>query len=178
MLGLLGVVASAESADYVDTKTQFQLQSLLTESRHPRTYGLSGAIGRDTADGLGQILSVDHDVSAMIGQLGESAPDAESRLAKLTRLATAFARAMRDGHRIYFYGCGATGRLAKQVESALWRPLWVRLKSHATWPTIRQRALSASLAVDLDTLEQRLVRPFPTNMPPTSVLVCLLCLTL
>ncbi len=34
--------------------------------------------------------------------------------------------AMRDGKRLYFYGCGATGRLAKQVESSFWRPFWSR----------------------------------------------------
>ncbi|MCJ7486013.1 MAG: hypothetical protein MUQ25_07585, partial [Candidatus Aminicenantes bacterium] len=60
-------------------------------------------------------------------------------LAKLEELAAApalleqAARAVEDailsGKKIYIYGCGATGRLAKQMESTFWRPFWRRVKA-------------------------------------------------
>lgn len=40
LLKLLGVEPSAESIDYVRTKTQFQLHTLLTEQRHQKTWYL------------------------------------------------------------------------------------------------------------------------------------------
>jgi hypothetical protein len=38
-----------------------------------------------------------------------------------------------DCRKIYFYGCGATGRLAKMVESSIWRPFWKKI-SNLEWP--------------------------------------------
>ncbi len=66
---VLGLSPCAESVDYVNTKQQFQLQSLLTEQRHPNTRNLSQAIRAAAVDGVGQILSVDHDISRMISQV-------------------------------------------------------------------------------------------------------------
>ncbi len=48
----------------------------------------------------------------------------------------AVVRALRHNRRIYLYGCGATGRLAKQMESAIWRPFWKKLKSGGLWPKL------------------------------------------
>ena len=42
--------------------------------------------------------------------------------------------------KIYVYGCGATGRLAKQMESAFWRPFWRRVKAEAAlWAKLQGR---------------------------------------
>lgn len=32
--------------------------------------------------------------------------------------------------RLYVYGCGATGRLAKQMETTFWRPFWTKLEQN------------------------------------------------
>ena len=47
----LGVTPSAQSRDFVANKQQFQLHSLLTEQRHPRSFDLSTRIAADTANG-------------------------------------------------------------------------------------------------------------------------------
>jgi N-acetylmuramic acid 6-phosphate (MurNAc-6-P) etherase len=39
--------------------------------------------------------------------------------------------AIRNKRKVYFYGCGATGRLALQMESALWRSFWQYFRSKA-----------------------------------------------
>ena len=40
----LGVTPSAQSRDFVANKQQFQLHSLLTEQRHPRSFDLSSGV--------------------------------------------------------------------------------------------------------------------------------------
>jgi N-acetylmuramic acid 6-phosphate etherase len=31
---------------------------------------------------------------------------------------------------VYIYGCGSTGRLAKQIESETWKQYWARVNAH------------------------------------------------
>ena len=59
LLKLLGITPSAESVDYVVHKTPFQLHTLLTEQRHPKTWDLSGKIQTSTEDGLRMLFGVD-----------------------------------------------------------------------------------------------------------------------
>ncbi len=47
LLKLLGIIPSPESIDYIQNKTQFQLHTLLTEQRHPKTWNLSEQIQKD-----------------------------------------------------------------------------------------------------------------------------------
>lgn len=104
------------SQDYLNNKKQFQLHSLITEQRHPRTWNLSqvlgGATGEGSAtvEGLKQILSVDVDIS---NKFREIAAD-QAVYQKLEQASKAIERALCDRDRkIYIYGCGSTGRLAK-----------------------------------------------------------------
>jgi N-acetylmuramic acid 6-phosphate (MurNAc-6-P) etherase len=122
LLKLLGVEPSAESVDYVRTKTQFQLHTLLTEQRHQKTWPLGERIQKDTLAGLKMLSSVDDDIRAKMDELA-AAPEA------LEQAARAVEAAVLSGKRIYVYGCGATGRLAKQMESAFWRPFWRKVKA-------------------------------------------------
>ncbi|OGD12086.1 MAG: hypothetical protein A2Y86_09220 [Candidatus Aminicenantes bacterium RBG_13_62_12] len=139
LLKLLGVSASDESMDYVANKTQFQLHTLLTEQRHPLTWNLSEKIRADTAAGLEMLFTVDEDIAARLDLLAaEPAP--------LEELSREVESAMLEKRRIYVYGCGATGRLAKQMESSFWRPFWSRLKRDETlWPRLRPH-----LAADIE----------------------------
>lgn len=125
LLKLLGLAASPESVDYITGKTPFQLHSLLTEQRHPKTWTLSRKIATDTEGGLRMLLGVDDDIAAKLDSLARDPVEA----GKIRLLSEAFASAIRNRKKIYVYGCGATGRLAKQVESTFWRPFWTRLKN-------------------------------------------------
>lgn len=128
----LGVPPSAQSQDYLASKGQFQLHTLLTEQRHPRTWDLSRVAAGDTTAALAQLLSVDEDVALALRQVA----DDPARLATLERASASVQAALRGGHRIYFYGTGSTGRLAETLESGLWRPFWQRAAASPAWPRI------------------------------------------
>jgi N-acetylmuramic acid 6-phosphate etherase len=141
LLRLLGIEPSPESVDYVQTKTQFQLHTLLTEQRHPKTWYLGERVREDTLAGLRMLSSVDDDILARTGELA-AAPE------PLEQAARAVEAAILGGRRVYVYGCGATGRLAKQMESAFWRPFWRRVKADgAIWKKAARR-LPAGAAVE------------------------------
>lgn len=123
ILHLLGITPSEQSRDYVDNKKQFQLHTLLTEQRHPQTMDLSRRITADTAAGLQELFAVDRDVTATMDAVAGD----PARLQKLQDASQAMQDALKDGHRIYFYGTGSTGRLAETLESGLWRPFWSRV---------------------------------------------------
>lgn len=132
--GLLGIVPSEESQDYVRSKQQFQLHTLLTEQRHPETMDLSRRIGADTVAGLQALFAVDRDVARTMNAVA----DDPARLQQLQRASESMQRALRDGHRLYFYGTGSTGRLAETLESGLWRPFWQRAATQPSWAKIEQ----------------------------------------
>lgn len=131
----LGLPPSPASTEYVQHRTQFQLHTLLTEQRHPKTWNLSEAAASDPAQALSQLFSVDEDVARAFAALA----DDPQRMAQLHAASGAVQRALRDGHRIYFYGTGSTGRLAETLESGIWRPFWLRLQADPAWPRIAAR---------------------------------------
>lgn len=129
LLKLLGISPSAESVDYVQSKTQFQLHTLLTEQRHPKTLNLSYRIQKDSRAGLEMLFSVDEDIEERLETL---------ELKNLEQLVQAIKEALLEKKKIYIYGCGATGRLAKQMESTFWRPFWQKAKERKrTWSKIK-----------------------------------------
>ncbi len=128
----LGLPPSPASAEFVQQRTQFQLHTLLTEQRHPSTWNLSEAAAGDPAQALSQLFSVDEDVARAFAALAHD----PQRMAQLHAASAAVQRALRDGHRIYFYGTGSTGRLAETLESGIWRPFWRRLQADPAWPRI------------------------------------------
>jgi N-acetylmuramic acid 6-phosphate (MurNAc-6-P) etherase len=142
LLKLLALEASPESIDYVQNKTQFQLHTLLTEQRHPKTWNLSQRLDRDVADGLKLLLSVDEDIVARLDALAADKTAVEP-------LVVALEQALLEKRRIYIYGCGATGRLAKQMESTFWRPFWRTVRAdERVWPKL-EAGLSRSIEDDL-----------------------------
>ena len=133
LLQLLGLTASPESLDYVVNKTPFQLHALLTEQRHPKTWNLSEKIKTDTEAGLRMLFSVDEDIAARLEKLAADK-------ALLEQLVSEIEYAILAKKKIYVYGCGATGRLAKQMESSFWRPFWKKVKAEADlWSKCRSR---------------------------------------
>jgi len=133
ILSLLGLTPSPQSRDFIEHKKQFQLHTLITEQRHSKTWNLSSVLKGDLKAGLEQIFSIDEDISQ---KLHEMAGD-PAALDTLQRAAEAVSRAILKNDRIFIYGCGSTGRLAKQMESALWRPFWSRLQQGPLWEKMR-----------------------------------------
>jgi N-acetylmuramic acid 6-phosphate (MurNAc-6-P) etherase len=121
ILSLLKIDPSPQSVDFVQNKKQFQLHMLLTEQRHPHTWNLSFVMKHNIKAGLSQIFSVDEDISQKLAELSKDT-------SVLNQAARAISQAITAGKKIYVYGCGSTGRLAKQMESAIWRPFWRKLK--------------------------------------------------
>lgn len=130
ILSLLRIIPSTQSADYVCNKKPFQLHTLLTEQRHPRTWNLSFTLKENIEEGLSQIFSVDEDIAKKLAQMAEDP-------APFLQAARAVKQALGSDRKVFIYGCGATGRLAKQMESALWRPFWNRVKKSSLWEKCR-----------------------------------------
>ena len=134
ILSLLRIKPSLQSVDYVKNKKQFQLHTLLTEQRHPKTWNLSFTIKDSVKEGLKQILSVDDDVSIRFHQMAKDT-------SILDQAADAVGKAILESRKIFIYGCGSTGRLAKQMESALWRPFWRKIKKSKLWEKLLIRMI-------------------------------------
>ncbi|MBD3412987.1 MAG: hypothetical protein GF421_00955 [Candidatus Aminicenantes bacterium] len=133
ILKLLDIIPSDESIDYVQNKTQFQLHTLVTEQRHPATWNLSDVVRDDCAAGLEMLFKVDQDIVEKLEQLVENTE-------KLETAVQAVKTAILSGQKIYIYGCGATGRLAKQMESTFWRRFWNKLKTqNRIWEQCKSR---------------------------------------
>ena len=138
ILSLLETNPSAESMDFVHNKKQFQLHTLLTEHRHYKTMDLSSVIKENVSEGLRRIFAVDEDISKKFRSMTRDTT-------LLTQAARAVSKAIRDKKKIYIYGCGATGRLSKQMESAIWRPFWTKVKQEIFW-----KKLKSSLPEDIE----------------------------
>jgi N-acetylmuramic acid 6-phosphate (MurNAc-6-P) etherase len=138
ILSLLKITPSPQSVDYVRNKKPFQLHTLLTEQRHPKTWNLSFVLKNDVEKGIRQILSVDEDIAEKFQKMAENP-------AMLWQAAHAVSEAIKEKKKIFVYGCGSTGRLAKQMESAIWRPFWTRIKRNKLW-----QRLETSIPEDIE----------------------------
>jgi len=132
VVDLFEIEPSEQSQDFLANKNQFQLHTLLTEQRHPKTGELSQKIQMDTLAGIQALLSVDVDISRKILALSEDT-------SLLDQAACSVKNAILENKKIYIYGCGATGRLAKQMESSFWRPFWKKMHSLPQWEKIKGR---------------------------------------
>jgi len=107
--------AHERAREFLEWEKAFRLGELLTESSHPKTRRLSQTIQTDIEAGVRLLQSVDDDIPAALERI--FAQDTFGRLIE------ALHGAMRAGRRIYFTGCGATGRLSILLEAA-WRRFW------------------------------------------------------
>ncbi len=88
----------------------FQLGSLPTEQRHPLTGELAQLSRSDITGALRILKEIEGGVVAQVA----------SQSAELQRLEQAIRETFRAGNRVFFYGCGATGRLSLSIEY-IWR---------------------------------------------------------
>jgi N-acetylmuramic acid 6-phosphate etherase len=107
--------AHDRAEQFLEVAADFHLGSLVTESSHPRTGDLSDVARRRTEDGLAALFDVDRDVVRTFEEW--------SRTDQPGRMALAAVDTVRRGGRLFFTGCGATGRLSIQLDST-WRAFW------------------------------------------------------
>lgn len=103
--------------EFLQLAPQFQLGSLVTESFHPVTANLSDVTAANTADGLRLLFEVDLDVLRVYRSFVASG--------RSRSLAAEALKRVREGGRLFFTGCGSTGRLSIQLDS-IWRDHWRR----------------------------------------------------
>ena len=118
---MLDAIKRAE--EFLNRQRAFRLGELLTESSHPETITLSQTAAVDLPAAIKQLQSVDDDIPPSMKKVLQQDSFRE--------LIEAFVKAMSAGKRIYFTGCGATGRLSILLESA-WRRFWGKLKQECS----------------------------------------------
>jgi N-acetylmuramic acid 6-phosphate etherase len=107
--------AVKRAEEFLTREKEFRLGELLTEAFHPKTNTLSQTATVDLPAAIRMLQSVDDEI-----------PPAMEKVLKqdsFGRLVDAFDEAIRTGKKIYFTGCGATGRLSILLEAA-WRRFW------------------------------------------------------
>jgi N-acetylmuramic acid 6-phosphate etherase len=107
------------SAEFLKISGQFKLGALVTESSHPVTANLSEVAKQDIAQALDLLFQVDNDVIAKYREFVESG--------RAKQIAETVLKALKNGGKIFFTGCGSTGRLSILLVS-IWRDFWQRQK--------------------------------------------------
>ncbi len=107
--------ANQRSREFLQIADQFKLGVLTTESSHPTTADLSEVAQGDIAAGLRRLFDVDDDV---IRKYREWATSDRPRA-----MADTLRQALQQGGKVFFTGCGSTGRLSIQLVS-IWRDFW------------------------------------------------------
>ncbi len=110
-----GRSARERAGEFLRDGGEFHLGPLVTEASHPRSQRLSEAAQGDAAAGLALLFDVDRDVVETYDHWSRSGQPEELRDLALA--------ALEGGGRLFFTGCGATGRLSIQLDSA-WRAFW------------------------------------------------------
>jgi N-acetylmuramic acid 6-phosphate etherase len=107
--------AHGRAQEFLRDGGEFHLGRLVTEAAHPRSRELSQVAGNDAAAGLALLFDVDRDVVEAYDRWSRSGQPEDLRDLALASL--------EGGGRLFFTGCGATGRLSIQLDS-IWRGFW------------------------------------------------------
>jgi N-acetylmuramic acid 6-phosphate etherase len=107
------------SEQFLKISGQFKLGALVTEGSHPATTGLSDVAKHDISAALKLLFDADADVVNKFREFVESG--------RAEKIAAAVLAAINNGGRIFFTGCGSTGRLSILLDS-VWRDFWQRCK--------------------------------------------------
>lgn len=112
--------SNKRSDEFLEIADQFKLGVLTTESSHPVTANLSEVAKVDIAAGLRLLLDVDDDVICKYREFVQSG--------RLPQIADTLRQALKSGGKVFFTGCGSTGRLSIQLVS-IWRDFWQQQKA-------------------------------------------------
>jgi len=107
--------SNKRSEEFLRISDQFQLGVLTTESSHPVTANLSETAKRDVGAALGLLFEADGDVVRKYREFAESG--------RAPQIKETVLRALKNGGKVFFTGCGSTGRLSIQLVS-IWRDFW------------------------------------------------------
>src|SRR5271154_3571983 len=113
----MSAASKIRSEEFLKIAGQFKLGALVTESSHPVTANLSDVAKQDIAAALKLLFDVDEDLLRKLRELLESGREVKIKETILLSL--------RNGGRIFFTGCGSTGRLSILLDS-VWRDFWRR----------------------------------------------------
>lgn len=102
-----------DAQDFLKVAAQFKLGDLPTEQQHPLTKNLAELSRTNLPQAISILKDIDTDV------LDEAIRTADS----IEPLRTAMRDTFNQQGRVFFYGCGATGRLSMSIEY-LWRFLY------------------------------------------------------
>jgi N-acetylmuramic acid 6-phosphate etherase len=105
--------------DFLKIAGQFRLGALVTESSHPVTANLSEVAKQDIVAALKLLFDVDDDVVKKFCEFAESG--------RAVGIKETVSLSLKNGGRIFFTGCGSTGRLSILLDS-IWRAFWQTVK--------------------------------------------------
>jgi len=112
----------ARARRFLDHERAFRLGVLPTEQPHPATRGLGEVARQDLPTAITMLQAVDRDLPPVFARaLGSPGYAA---------MVDAITYAVRAGRRVFFTGCGATGRLSILLEAA-WRKHFDAMGEHA-----------------------------------------------
>ncbi|HEY5298860.1 MAG TPA: hypothetical protein VIK59_13215 [Verrucomicrobiae bacterium] len=112
-------ISKKRAEDFLKISGQFKLGALVTEASHPVTANLSGVAKKDIVAALKLLFDVDDDVVKKFREFLESG--------RAHEIKDTILRALKNDGRIFFTGCGSTGRLSILLDS-VWRSFWRTLK--------------------------------------------------
>ncbi len=107
-----------KARQFLQNEQAFRLGTLLTESFHPKTNLLSQMAKTNLRSAISMLQTVDAEIPPMVRRV-----ISEPVFCQLTE---AFEKTLCSGNKVFFTGCGATGRLAILLEAA-WRRFWYEL---------------------------------------------------
>jgi len=119
----MSIAAQERSREFLKTSGDFRLGALVTEAAHPVTTDLGEVAKSDLAAALDLLFRVDGDVVKKFSEFAASG--------RAETMAGAVLAAVNNGGRIFFTGCGATGRLGILLDS-IWRDFW-RQRKNPDW---------------------------------------------
>ena len=108
------------SEEFLKISGQFKLGALVTESSHPVTANLSNVAKTDIAAALGLLFQADGDVVKKFREFAASG--------HAEKIAAVILDSIKSGGKIFFTGCGSTGRLSILLD-AIWRDFWTKQKN-------------------------------------------------
>jgi N-acetylmuramic acid 6-phosphate etherase len=113
----MSIDSNQRSEEFLRKSDQFKLGALTTEASHPVTANLSEKAQTDLGQALKLLFDVDDDVVARYREFVASG--------RASQVAASLLGALDNGGKIFFTGCGSTGRLSIQLVS-IWRDFWQR----------------------------------------------------
>jgi N-acetylmuramic acid 6-phosphate etherase len=138
----MSLTSQKRSDDFLKISSQFKLGALVTESAHPVTANLSDVAKVSIAAALKLLFEADGDVVRTFREFVKSG--------KAKSIHETVLRALKNGGRIFFTGCGSTGRLSILLDS-VWRDFWRRQTTAGRGPApanIENRTLSVMAGGD------------------------------